>query len=132
MPSPVYRTNLGPPLHKAVLFLLKRIRTNGVESLAARIERFDSLINPFECQIAQIGIHLGGQVAKNEPAPVRLRPIIHHYLVELAKTGAYGKSKAGVMRRFIENGIVAALEAHVIEKQDVRAYGETLDDEDDD
>lgn len=69
-------------------------------------------------------------MAENKPVPVRLRPIIHHYLGELAKTGAYGKSKAGVMRRFIENGIVAALEGGVIEKQDVRDYGETLEDED--
>jgi hypothetical protein len=69
-------------------------------------------------------------MAENKHAPVRLRPIIHHYLVELAKIGAYGKGKAGVMRRFIENGIVAALEGGVIEKQDARAYGETLDEPD--
>ncbi|MGA7675767.1 MAG: hypothetical protein WCA78_12085 [Rhizomicrobium sp.] len=69
-------------------------------------------------------------MAENKPFPVRLRPVVHHYLGELAKTGAYGKSKAGVMRRFIENGIVQALEARVIEKQDIRAYGETLDEED--
>jgi hypothetical protein len=68
-------------------------------------------------------------MAENKPIPVRLRPVIRHYLGELAKTGAYGKSKAGVMRRFIENGIVQALESGLIEKQDARAYGETIDDE---
>jgi hypothetical protein len=67
---------------------------------------------------------------ENKPFPVRLRPIVHHYLGELAKTGAYGKSKAGVMRRFIENGIVQAIEGHVLEKKDVRDFGETLDDGD--
>ena len=64
---------------------------------------------------------------ENPQALVRLRPVIHHYLMELAKTGAYGKSKAGVMRRFIENGIVQARESGPIEKQDIRAYGEALD-----
>jgi hypothetical protein len=69
-------------------------------------------------------------MADNPQAFVRLRPIIHHYLMELRRTGAYGKSKADVMRRFIENGVAKALEAGVIEKQDVRAHGETLEGED--
>ena len=51
---------------------------------------------------------------ENPKASTRLRPIIHDYLLELAKTGAYGKGKAGVMRRFIENGIVGALEGGVL------------------
>ena len=73
---------------------------------------------------------IANEMADNPQALVRLRPIIHHYLVELSKTGAYGKSKAGVMRRFIENGIVAAIEAHVIEKKDIRDFGETLEETD--
>jgi hypothetical protein len=69
-------------------------------------------------------------MAENEKASTRLRPIIHHYLEELVKTGAYGKGKAGVMRGFIEAGIKQALESGLIEKKDVRDFGETLDDED--
>jgi hypothetical protein len=33
------------------------------------------------------------------------------------------------MRHFIENGIVAALQAGIIAKRDVRDFGETLDEE---
>ena len=69
-------------------------------------------------------------MAENKPFPVRLRPVTHHYLKELVRAGAYGKNKADVMRRFIENGIVAALQGGVIEKQDIRAHGETLDEGD--
>lgn len=70
-------------------------------------------------------------MAENPKASTRLRPIMHAYLTDLAKTGAYGKGKAGVIRRFIENGIVVALESHVIEKKDVRDFDETLDQDDD-
>ena len=70
-------------------------------------------------------------MAENKPVPVRLRPIIHYYLAELEKTGAYGKSKAGVMRRFIENGIVDALQGGVIEKKHISDFGETPGDESD-
>jgi hypothetical protein len=52
--------------------------------------------------------------------------------MELRRTGAYGKSKADVMRRFIENGIAKALEAGLIEKRDVQAFGETLEGEESD
>ena len=71
-------------------------------------------------------------MADNPQAYVRLRPVIHHYLMELRRTGAYGKSKADVMRRFIENGIAKALEAGLIEKRDVQAFGETLEGEESD
>lgn len=68
---------------------------------------------------------------ENRKATVRLRETMHAYLVDLAKLGPYGKGKAGVMRRFIENGIVTALEAGAIQKRDVRDLGETVDDKDD-
>lgn len=69
-------------------------------------------------------------MAENKPVPVRLRPIIHYYLQELVRAGAYGKNKSEVMRRFIEGGVVTALQGGVIEKQDIRAYGETLEEGD--
>jgi hypothetical protein len=70
-------------------------------------------------------------MAENPKVSTRLRPIIHYYLDELVKTGAYGKGKAGVMRSFIEAGVRQAIESGVIDKKDVRDFGETLDDNDD-
>lgn len=70
----------------------------------------------------------------NPIATVRLRPVIIAYLDELADLGGYGKGRAGVMRRFIENGIVRALERRVIDKKSASDFGEPLgadsDDED--
>jgi hypothetical protein len=56
---------------------------------------------------------------------------MHEYIRDLVKVGAYGKGAAGVIRRFIENGIMTALEAGVIAKRDVRDHGETLEEEED-
>ena len=66
-------------------------------------------------------------MAENPKASARLRPIIHAYLDDLAKLGPYGKGKAGVVRFFVEAGIVKALEAGVLVKKDVRDHGETLE-----
>ena len=72
-------------------------------------------------------------MAASPTTSIRLRPIIIAYLDELARIGGYGKGRAGVMRRFIENGIVRAIEHKVIEKKDAPDFGETLgDDEDED
>jgi predicted DNA-binding protein len=49
-------------------------------------------------------------MAEAPKTPVRLSPIIRAYLDDLAKIGAYGKGRSGVMRRFIENGIKEAIE----------------------
>jgi len=68
-------------------------------------------------------------MAENQKASTRLRPIMHAYLIDLAKVGAYGKGKAGVMRHFIESGIVAALQGQVIPKRDVRDFGESVEEE---
>jgi len=68
-------------------------------------------------------------VASNPGINVRLRPVIVAYLDELAGLGGYGKGRSGVMRRFIENGIVRALEQHVIEKKNATDFGETVDDD---
>jgi hypothetical protein len=60
---------------------------------------------------------------------VRLRPIVRAYLGDLAKVGAYGRGRAGVMRRFIENGIADAIEAKVIVSRDVSEFGEDAESE---
>jgi len=70
-------------------------------------------------------------VASNPGINVRLRPIIVAYLDELAAIG-YGKGRAGVMRRFIENGIVRALEQKVIDKKNATDFGEIATDDDGD
>lgn len=69
-------------------------------------------------------------MATNPAETVRLRPVIAAYLKDLAAVGAYGKGKAGVMRRFIENGIARAIERGVIEKRDAADFGELPDDDD--
>ncbi|MBN9487879.1 MAG: hypothetical protein J0H44_11670 [Alphaproteobacteria bacterium] len=71
-------------------------------------------------------------MAINPPIGVRLRPVIVAYLDELAATGGYGKGRAGVIRRFVENGIVRALERNVLQKKDAARFGETPDTEADD
>lgn len=69
-------------------------------------------------------------MASNPTTTVRLRPVILAYLDELASLGGYGKGRAGVMRRFIENGIVRALEQRVIDKKNAADFGETPESED--
>jgi hypothetical protein len=64
-------------------------------------------------------------MAENKPIPLRLRPIIRHYLDELVKAGAYGTTRAGIMRRFIENGVVAALQGGVIERKHIADFPES-------
>ena len=88
----------------------------------------DLHFNKFGSQIDQIGTQC--VMAENQKASVRLRPITHRYLMELVRTGAYGKGKAGVMRTFIENGIIAALQGGVISKKSITDLGETVDEND--
>lgn len=68
-------------------------------------------------------------MATNPKAECRLSPINHAYLNDLAKLGPYGSGKAGVMRRFIENGIKDALEKGVIRTRNIDEFG-GLQDED--
>jgi hypothetical protein len=68
----------------------------------------------------------------NPPVTIRLRPVIVAYLEDLGRIGAYGKGKAGVIRRFIENGVAHAIERGVVEKRDAADFGERLEDEEDD
>jgi hypothetical protein len=67
----------------------------------------------------------------NPPVTVRLRPIMVAYLDELGRIGPYGKGKAGVIRRFVENGVRRAIERQVIEKRDGADFGEDFADEED-
>jgi hypothetical protein len=60
-------------------------------------------------------------------ADLRLPQILHAYLDDLAKLGAYGKGKAGVMRRFIEDGIQRALADKLIAPRSVDEFGEEDD-----
>jgi predicted DNA-binding protein len=55
---------------------------------------------------------------------VRLTAIVQAYLDDLAKLGAYGKGRSGVVRRFIENGIKEAIEKKVIAPRDVSEFDE--------
>lgn len=57
------------------------------------------------------------RMASTPPTSIRLRPVIIAYLDDLAAVGPYGKGRAGVMRRFIENGIARAIEKNTIQKK---------------
>lgn len=63
---------------------------------------------------------------------VRLPPVIVAYLDELSRIGGYGTGRAGVIRRFVENGIVRAIEMKVIEKRAASDFGETESEESED
>jgi hypothetical protein len=69
-------------------------------------------------------------MATNPKAECRLSQINHAYLVDLARLGPYGKGKAGVIRRFVENGIKEALENKVIAPRDLSEFGEDGEDDD--
>ena len=71
-------------------------------------------------------------MAANPIVTVRLRPVIKAYIDELANIGGYGKGRAGVIRRFVENGIVRAIEHNVIDKRSATDFGEGIDDDEDD
>jgi hypothetical protein len=70
-------------------------------------------------------------MAANRKAECRLSDINHAYLNDLAKLGAFGEGKSGVMRRFIENGIQEALLSKVIVPRDVADFGDSSEEADD-
>ena len=70
-------------------------------------------------------------VVANPKAECRLEPIDIAYLDDLAKISGYGKGRAGVIKRFIQNGIVEALEKGVIEKRSIEQFGGKIEDEED-
>lgn len=66
-----------------------------------------------------------------QKAQLRLELIDRAYLKDLARIG-YGKGESGVMRRFILNGIAAALESKVIATRTVEEFGGSVEDDDED
>lgn len=65
----------------------------------------------------------------NKKMEVRLPPIMHAYLQDLADVG-YGNGKTGVARRFIENAVTNALETGIIEKRRAQEFESADDGED--
>jgi hypothetical protein len=65
----------------------------------------------------------------NPKLEVRLPPIMHAYLDDLAAVG-YGRGKVGVARRFIENAITAALETKVIPTRKAADFDDAAEDDD--
>jgi hypothetical protein len=64
----------------------------------------------------------------NPKLEVRLPPIMHAYLDDLAAIG-YGKGKPGVARRFIENAITEALETKIISTRKASDFDDGGDDD---
>ena len=64
----------------------------------------------------------------NPKLEIRLPPIMHAYLEDLAAIG-YGKGKPGVARRFIENAITAALETKIISTRNASEFDDAGDDD---
>jgi hypothetical protein len=71
-------------------------------------------------------------MAANPPVTIRFRAIDIAYLEELGKIGGYGKGRNGVIRRFVENGIVRAIERGVVVRKNAADFPEppAADDED--
>jgi hypothetical protein len=67
----------------------------------------------------------------NPKVQCRLDPINVAYLDDLVKIGAYGKDSAAVMRRFIENGILEALEKKMIDKRNADDFRAAASEEED-
>jgi hypothetical protein len=69
-------------------------------------------------------------MASNPQVLVRLRPVVVAYLDELERIGGYGKGRAGVIRRFVENGIAREIRRNVLEKKNAADLGESTEDGD--
>jgi Arc/MetJ-type ribon-helix-helix transcriptional regulator len=62
-------------------------------------------------------------MARNPKAEFRMHAMLHAYLDDLVNDGTYGGTKSEVLRRFVEEGIRAALNAGRIAKRDIRDFG---------
>lgn len=62
----------------------------------------------------------------SKPIPLRLRPVIVAYLDELDRIGGFGKGRAAIIRRFVENGILREIRRGTIEKKSATDFGETI------
>jgi hypothetical protein len=83
---------------------------------------------PFDCQLNINWV--SNEMASNPQVLVRLRPVVVAYLDELERIGGYGKGRAGVIRRFVENGIAREIRRNVLEKKNAADLGESTDDSD--
>ena len=69
-------------------------------------------------------------MASGKPVLIRFRPVVLSYLDELSRIGGYGKGRAGVVRRFVENGIANEIRQKVLDKKNATDTGEPAEDED--
>lgn len=53
----------------------------------------------------------------NDPVEVRLPPLMHEYLEDLAAVAAFGSDKTKVARTFIEQGVQKALLDGLLKKR---------------
>jgi hypothetical protein len=60
----------------------------------------------------------------NAQVMVRFRPVVLAYLDELDRIGGFGEGRAGVIRRFVENGIAREIQRGVLEKKNAADLGE--------
>jgi hypothetical protein len=70
-------------------------------------------------------------MATNKPVLIRFRPVVLSYLDELSRIGGYGKGRAGVVRRFVENGIANELRQKILDKKSATDVGESPDEDED-
>jgi len=63
---------------------------------------------------------------------VRLRPVVLAYIDELNRIGGYGEGRAGVIRRFVENGIAREIRRNVLPKKNAVELGEKLGEDNED
>ncbi len=68
-------------------------------------------------------------MATNPKIEFRFPPIMHAYLEGLADMGAYGKGKTGVAKRFVEQGIMNAIDRKVIAPKSVADFDNDTDDD---
>jgi hypothetical protein len=63
---------------------------------------------------------------KSTSVPVRLRPVVLAYLDELDRIGGYGAGRAGVIRRFVENGIAREIRRGMLAKKSATDFHEAI------
>lgn len=68
-------------------------------------------------------------MATNPKIEFRLPPIMHAYLEDLANMGAFGNGKTGVAKRFVELGVMNALDKKVIESRSIADFDVDTDDD---
>ncbi len=62
----------------------------------------------------------------SKPILLRLRPVLVAYLDELDRVGGFGKGRAAIVRRFVENGILREIRRGTIAKKNAGDLGESI------